>query len=471
VNILLYPIAFMGLTPIFIHRMGEMQFGIWMLVNSYVYIAVNIISFGFSNSITAHVAEALGKNNQEKLFAYINASTRIIAIIAMSTTMLALLALFAFHAFPSIHIKVNEFNASLDLVLPVATLLIAVKFYELLYQSVFKGFERFDLSGQYNILNKFLVLGAQLFLVLKGYDLLVLFLGNLVINAAIVVIQGIVVHRVLPGYRFRMRRNPEESKALFAFGFWTWIQTIISVGAYQVDRFIVAFALGPIVAGYYILASTIANHMHMAFGAMGSWLFPRVARQKEMSEDTTIYFHSLRGVTTGISLLLILGMSLIYKPFFTLWIGPEKFAKMGSFFALFLMYEAFLTLSIVPQFYLNGIRMLRFITALELLYKSGILIGMFAAFYLVPTGESLLLGQVIALMLLMPVEYFLVNKKILQDNPFGETVVTMIPSLCIALSICFNLLPLTAGLVVIAGLTFVNYYLKPSRFNLKILLA
>jgi O-antigen/teichoic acid export membrane protein len=307
--------------------------------------------------------------------------------------------------------------------------------------------------------------------VLRGYELLVIFAGNLVINLVVVVIQGIVMHRIIPGYRFRLEKNPAESKELFVFGFWTWIQTIISVGAYQVDRFIVAFALGPIVAGYYILASTIANHMHMAFGAMGSWLFPKVARQKEISADTTIYFHSLRGVTTGISLVLILAMSLIYKPFFTLWIGPEKFAKMGSFFGLFLIYESFLVLSIVPQFYLNGIRMLRFITFLELMYKTGILVGMFVAFYLVPTGDSLLIGQVISLMVLMPVEYYFVNKKLLHDNPFSESVITMVPSFCVALSIWFNLLPLTAGLMIIGGIFFVSYYLKSSRFNLKILLA
>jgi O-antigen/teichoic acid export membrane protein len=473
VNILLYPIAFMGLTPVFISRMGEMQFGIWMLVNSYVYIAVNIISFGFSNSITAHVAEALGKDDRGKLFAYINAATRILGIITASTAlpalfaMVALLALPPLFALPSFYL----FNPRLDLVLVVATLLISVKFYELLYQSVFKGFERFDLSGKYNILNKFLVLGVQLILVLKGDGLLSMFLGNLIINFAVVAIQGFVMHRILPGYRFRMHKNPAESKDLFVFGFWTWLQTIISVAAYQIDRFVVAIALGPIVAGYYILASTIANHMHMAFGAMGSWLFPKVSRQKEISPDTRLYFHSLRGVTTGISLLLILGMSLIYKPFFTLWIGPEKFAKMGSFFALFLVYEAYLVLSIVPQFYLNGIRMLRFITMLELMYKSGILIGMFVAFALVPTGESLLLGQVIALMILMPLEYFLVNNKILHDHPVGESLVAIIPSFCIACIIYFNRVPLTIGLSVFAAFTFASYYLKPSRFNLKLLLA
>ena len=472
VNILLYPIAFMGLTPVFIHAMGEDHFGIWMLVNSYVYIAVNIISFGFSNSITAHVAEALGKQDRGKLHAYINSSTRIMGILAMATVGLALLALAALRLFPSLGALTDGYEPSLGAALVASTLLIAVKFFELLYQSAFKGFERFDLAGGYNILNKFAVLGLQLALVLAGRDLFELMAGSLVINVAVVILQGVAIRRLLPGYRFSAKRNPGESRDLFIFGFWTWVQTIISVAAYQADRFLVAIALGPAVAGFYILASTIANHMHMAFGALASWLFPKVARHKEIAPGEVLtWFHTLRGFTLGISLLAILFMYLIYTPFFTLWIGAEKFRVLGPFFALFLVYETFLVLSIIPQFYLNGVRMLRFVTIVEGMYKTGILIGMFIAYSVEKTGESLLIGQIAALALLMPVEYFMVNRKILYDNPVAETVVTMIPSFCIALIILLNRLPVTLALAPVAAVVYALYYLKPARFNLKLLLS
>lgn len=471
VNILLYPVAFMGLTPLFINGMGESRFGIWMLLNSYVYIAVHIISFGFSNSITAHVAEALGRDDRVKLFAYLNSSARIISILALATSLLALLAFLAFHSFHSFP-AFAAFPAFDPNAVILATLLIAVKFHELLFQSVFKGFERFDLAGQYNILNKFLVLGAQLALVLAGYGLAALFLWSLVINFTVVVIQGLAMHRLVRGFRFRWKRHPAESRDLFEFGFWTWVQTVISVAAYQADRFIVAFVLGPAVAGYYILASTIANHMHMAFGAMASWLFPKVAREKQTpGGETLAWFHTLRGFTTGVSLAAILVAYLAYRPFFSIWLGPDNFPKIDSFFALFLAYEAMLILSIIPQFYLNGMRMLKFITGLELMYKTGILAGMFIAFTISPTGESLLLGQIAALVLFMPVEFFLVNRKVLRDNPLSETITTMIPSLCVVGLILAGMPLVTAGLAITGAVVFRLYYLRPSRFKFKMLTA
>ncbi|PIQ26158.1 MAG: hypothetical protein COW63_17905, partial [Bacteroidetes bacterium CG18_big_fil_WC_8_21_14_2_50_41_14] len=132
-NILLYPIAFLALTPFFINKLGEVDFGIWMLVNSYVYIAVNIISFGLGNSITAYVAEALGKGSNVKLQAYVNSSTKLIGWISMATILITIL-------WSLLNLSgIEIFKDNLDKILIVATCVISVKFWELLYQSVLKG--------------------------------------------------------------------------------------------------------------------------------------------------------------------------------------------------------------------------------------------------------------------------------------------------------------------------------------------
>ena len=39
-NILIYPTLFLALTPFFINKLGENDFGEWMLINAYVLMAV-----------------------------------------------------------------------------------------------------------------------------------------------------------------------------------------------------------------------------------------------------------------------------------------------------------------------------------------------------------------------------------------------------------------------------------------------
>ncbi len=463
-NILLYPIAFLALTPFFINKLGEDDFGIWMLINSYVYIAVHIVSFGFGNSITAHVAEALGKQSDYKLFGYINSSTKLVSWITIGTIGVALAGS------AIVVLGVNIFSTNLDKILVIATLLISIKFWELLYQSILKGFERYDIASVYSITSKLIVLGAQVAIVIYGMGLWEIFISNLLLNIVMAVIQAVITYKLIPKYKFSFKTGIEERKELFHFGFWTWLQTIISVVAYQIDRFVIAIFLGPAIAGYYILASTIINHMHMAFGAVVSWLFPKIARKKESVKNIVIYFQTLRGFSIGVSLFAILITYLVYEPIFTLWLGAEKFSKMNEYFKLFLVLESYMALTIVPLFYLNGVKMLKFITSLEFMYKTGVIIGLFVAFAIYPKAESLIIGQIAALIILIPIEYYLINKKMIHDSWFSETIITMVPSFLLSLIIIFENAYLTIGLSILSLLFYYSYYLNKKRFDTKLLL-
>lgn len=463
-NILLYPIAFLALTPFFINKLGEDDFGIWMLLNSYVYIAVHIVSFGLGNSITAHVAEALGKNSSIKLFGYLNVSTKLIINISIITILVSIFGYLSFK------FGFAAFGKDIDNILVVATILISIKFWELLFQSILKGFERYDLASFYNILSKLSVLAAQVLIVVYGRGLLEIFISNVVINVLMAISMAIVTYIRIPDYKFSFHTSKGDRTELFHFGFWTWLQTIISVLAYQIDRFVIAIFLGPAITGYYILASTIINHMHMAFGAVVSWLLPKISRKKELDTNITGYFTSLRSFSIGFGLLAILVTYLVYEPIFILWLGPDKFSKMGEYFRLFLIFETFLVMTIVPLFYLNGIKMLKFITSLELMYKTGVIIGLFVAFAIVPTAESIIIGQIIALIILIPVEYFLINNKILFSAWYKESLVAFIPSMLLSLVIITTNWYIITALIIAAIIAFKSYYLSSSRFSLKLLL-
>jgi O-antigen/teichoic acid export membrane protein len=462
-NILFYPAAFLAVTPFFIDRLGENIFGEWMLINSYVYIAVHLIGFGLPVSITAHVAEAIGKGDSRKLYAYINASSRLLGRMTLLTVLFGFLLLLAWR------LGLGLFDDYIWKALVLATFFIAVKFPEVLYQSIFKGQEYYNKAAVFNMLNRFIALGAQVTLILKGYSLPEVFLANLLINFIVVVIQGCAIYRKLPGYRPSLIKALPERKELYEYGFWTWLQTIIAIISYQLDRFLVAYFLGTATVTYYVLATTIVNHLHMAFEAAVSWLLPKVSRLKAASRDTRDHFSTIRAFSVGFSLLVIAGFYLMNEPLFLLWLGPDKYLKMLDFFKLFLIFEAFLILSIVPKFYLNAIKSLSFITLLELIYKSAITAGMIIMFWFIRTAESLIIGQIIALIIFMPVEYYLINRKILKDKMYKEVILTSLPSLFIMGAILFSPWYWSIASLILAGGFFWFVYIKDEHFNRKLL--
>ncbi len=462
-NILLYPVAFLAVTPFFINRMGENVFGEWMLVNSYVYIAVHLVGFGLPASITAHVAEAIGKGDDRKLFAYINASSRLLL------RMVLLTVAFGFFLLTAWLLGIGIFDDRIWKALIVATFLIAIRFPELLYQGIFKGQEHYHKAAIFNMLNRFITLGAQVVMVWKGYSLPAIFGAALVTSFLSLIPQAFIIYRGLRGYSPILFRSLPEKHELYHFGFWTWIQTIIAIAAYQLDRFLVAFFLGTATVTYYVLASTIANHLHMAFEAMVSWLLPRVSRMQAATRDTRPYFSTTRAFSIGFPLLVLSTLYFVSEPLFTLWLGEDKYLKMVDFFRLFLVFEAFLILSVVPKYYLNAIRSLHFITLLELMYKSAIIVGMIACFYFYRSAGSLIWGQIIALIIFMPVEYMLINNRILKENWFKETILTSLPSVCIMGIILLPDRDASFIAFLLAALIFWMVYLKDRYFDIKLI--
>jgi O-antigen/teichoic acid export membrane protein len=462
-NILIYPIAFLAATPFFINKLGESVFGEWMLINSYVFISVHLVGFGLPESITAHVAEALGKKSNSLLYAYINGASRLLLQFSMITLVVAIVMVIFYltdHYFFTIYIWKT---------LIMATFLIVFKFPEVLFQSIFKGYEKYNFAALFNMMNKFIALVAQVILVMLNFSLLEIFTANLSILIFTLIIQGVFVYRGLTNYHFVLFKRLPERKALYHFGFWNWLQTIIDITANQLDRFIVAYFLGTATVTYYVLAATIANHLHMAFQAAVGWLFPKVSRLKASLTDTRAYFHTIRTFSIGFSLLVLIILYLVNQPLLTVWLGPGKYQKIASFFELFIIFESFLILSIVPKLYLNGIKSLQFITSLELMFKSAIIIGMIIAFSLFNSGESLVWGQILALIIFMPVEYFLVNRKILKEDPVRETLTTILPSLSICAAILSTGWIWTLAFIILAILLFWRIYYRNKHFDYHLL--
>ena len=286
-NILIYPVIFLAATPFFINKLGESSFGEWMLINSYVFISVHIAAFGLGHSLTAHVAHALGEKNDQKLYAYINSASGVFFFI--------LLLAFIIGLFLLLNPLSIEYYFGLNgwKLIGMATLLIGIKFPEMLYQSIFKGHEAYEKAAIFNLANRLVSLGLHIYLVLNAYSLFEIIAASFLTNLIIVILQAVVIYRGYSNYSFSIFKNYPESKELYNFGFWTWLQTVIAVSAFQIDRFIVAYFLGTAVVTYYVLAATIANHLHMAFEAVVGWLLPKISRLKAEMKDTLDYYFVL----------------------------------------------------------------------------------------------------------------------------------------------------------------------------------
>lgn len=462
-NILLYPILFLATTTFFINKLGEEVFGEWMLLNSYIFISVHIFSFGMQHAITTHVAETYSITNKKRLFGYINAASRSLGFLFIIFIFLAI-TLYTSSSF-EIYFKQDTWQ-----LIALATGLIGIKMLELLQQSIFKGIEAYHTAAIFNMLNRFGALLLQFSLVLFNYALYELLLAALCVNIVVIILQTFKLNTLFPDFKLSLIKPLLERRKLYGYGFWTWLQTIIAVVSFQLDRFIVAYFLGVANVTYFVLASTIANHLHMAFEAIVSWVLPKMARLKASKKDTLSYYYTIRAFSISFSIAAIFFIYLLSEPIFTIWLGADKYEKMSGFFQLFMAFEALFIMTILPKFYLNAVKSLSLITSLELIYKTALIIGMLIYFYIIPNAESLIYGQIIVLALFLPFQYFWINKEVLNFNWWKESLVNFIPSFLLVATILIPNLLVSYILAFLAIVSCLFIFGLNKNFNKKLII-
>jgi O-antigen/teichoic acid export membrane protein len=96
----------------------------------------------------------------------------------------------------------------------------------------------------------------------------------------------ILTHTLLPGPRSRLHWDKEAGRALFDFGRWIFISTMIGCFAQQSDRLILGKLITPEVLGVYWIAYNISDVPRQLLNQVGTTvLFPAVSRLAHLPRE------------------------------------------------------------------------------------------------------------------------------------------------------------------------------------------
>src|SRR5688500_489171 len=186
----LYPLLMIIATPVFINRLGIEMYGLWMLINT-ITLAINALNIGVGDTNIRLISKYRAEDNHamiHKVFHY-NFSLSIFLFFAA----VALGLLFYTFVFISVFYKGDDL-AFASLVLLLAYSATVIKFVEIAVVSVFKAFERFDISSRLVLLSKNSVMAVNILLIYLGYGLVGIFTSPLVINLLNIVVQLIMLN-------------------------------------------------------------------------------------------------------------------------------------------------------------------------------------------------------------------------------------------------------------------------------------
>lgn len=455
-----FPILIILSTPFLIHKLGTEQFGIWILVNTLMQI-LSSVNLGLGDSTIKSISEksALGQNNQ--INSIVSNSLFLTLILVFAVALIALLISFLPpHFLPGMPDKWNGFG---QLSIRLAILIFVLKFVEQIMLSIMQGFGRYDLASRILLISKVFVLLVNVGCAYIGLGVFGIIVSSVVGLFFMVIVEFIFLKRQYTFLKLRPSIDGSVIKSLLSYGLWSWVQSIIAVATTQLDKLIVAFASGLTVLTYYSIGSMLMVQIHGLFYSASSWLFPSVAKRKVNQEPLLAFYRNSQIILFTFGLVLIITLLCFKEVLFTLWLGKDIYVGAQVFIKLFLYYNLFLLLNIVPYFFLNGAGEVKSNTVIEFILKASNIIGMIFLHYLMG-DEGLVWGLIISTAVITPIRIYYFMSVTSKQASLAKTILQIAP--CLLIIIAFEADLMVVKLTGLALMLLSYYYSFVRESNL-----
>lgn len=442
-------------TPFFIRKLGTDQYGIWMLVNSII-ASIGIVNVGLGDAAIKFISKYRALNDNVNINRIINTGLSLCLILLLIIVLLGLIASAAVWNFDLFGL--GEINLSLaSSAIQLGSFVFGLKQIEQFLLSIFKGYERYDNSSQASIVSKFIFLIAQVLTIYLGYGLVDLFMVGVFVSFIMVLAEFIFVKSRYRELSLNPSLKKETIKEIFSFSTWSWVQSVLSIVAGHIDRFIVIILAGPTFLAYYALASTVGSQVHSVLTASVSWVFPKVSGKTERNEDVNQLYYKMQLIIVVLG-FTVFGILLAFENIiFKTWLGAETYSNSILLIKIFLYLALFNSLSIIPYYFMLGSNLIKFST-LFMFLSLVLTIGFMILGYQFWSTTGLAYGKLISSMLSIPILITFVHFKILSQTKTNPGYSIYLPVILFTISIyMFNLISIP---VIIINIVLLIYLYK-----------
>ncbi len=303
-----------------VHRIGLTAFGIWALLTTIAGYG-SLLDFGITTPLVKYVAESVALDRPEDVNELVNTAMAFYLVVGavFAIGMSLATSWILVHIF---HVAANDATLRLLYLATVFSFVGTLTFSVL--ESLLIGLQRVDVVSRLT-LGYNLTLSAGFVVVLsRGLAVNGLVAVWVTVNALTVGANWFVARRLFPRlvinpFRFRLTRLRR------IMGFSTRVQVTSMTLALndRLDGTLIAYALGPAMAGSYQLASRAAGALRGVSYALMAGLLPASADLSaggDAERLRQLYLRATRYITV-IDLALCLGAAALARPLITAWLG------------------------------------------------------------------------------------------------------------------------------------------------------
>lgn len=327
------------ITPLFISKMGEELYGIWILnftIIGYFALVVN----GLPGGIIKFVSE----NNTDS-----NYLSKIISISLFTYLIIGLIlgsVIFVFSEQITIVFNISEINRPVSVkLLKIASFFLAILWPLSISDSVLQGllkFKELNIARSLQVIvNSIVILFGLYFEYDLGYILVFSYLTTCIFS----VVMFYYVKKFIKPLKISFKSYEKKLfKEIIYFSLALVAIELSSLLAYQSDELIIGYFLNVKDIPYYFVTTALFFNLRIIYGLLTGLILPVVFEAKKKSDYKlidTLVFKGVRYINIVFITLVIL-ISVISEHFITLWMGEEfsKYSFWASLFVLQYLYNA-----------------------------------------------------------------------------------------------------------------------------------
>lgn len=219
-----------------------------------------------------------------------------------------------------------------------------------------RALEQFPRITLIQVLGKvFLWLGVTA-LAFRGFGLIGIFLWILAVESLVLAAYVVWNIRLLPVLSWLPTLCFQEVRGLVGFSLHAFIAQLSSSFAYHMDKFLLAYFLGPASVAYYSVAVGSASKILVLAGVLSAFVFPRAVNLNVAAATDALrqlYLRASRFTLLALAPLLIPGV-LLTPTLLRIWLGPQFAARSAAPMQVLIGAYFLAAVSVVPSHIYNG---------------------------------------------------------------------------------------------------------------------
>jgi len=310
------------MAPFLIHRLGNVEYGIWVLALSttgYLY----FLDLGFRSSVLRFVSRAYSTKNHEEASQVVSAVLWVRMQIGALTLVLASAISILF---PKLfHLPQPLWKSSQE-ALFIIGLTISVNMPLSAIGAVLSALNRYDLLSYVCLLQLIIRAGGVVLVVRGGQGIAAIamceLLASLVGNALLI----LITRHIYPELRIRLQ-VPSRAvlRPLWSYGSYSFILLVSLQLVYQADNVVVGALISAIGVTVYSIGNSLCRYTQQLFYAITDTFISAASVYEASGTQAKLKALYLNGTRTTLVLCVPILITLIIRSpsFITLWIGPQ----------------------------------------------------------------------------------------------------------------------------------------------------